>query len=94
MQIPIQLTQLVQKFVGFVFLEVHDAVKHLVDGIQNIHAERSDIVVTFSFGLEMEILAFIKYFRKFKLHSIFCEYIIKKYQFALVNRRHSNAPNI
>ena len=71
MQIPNQLTQLVQKFVSFVFLEVHDAVKHLVDGIQNVHAERSDIVFTFSFGLKMEILAFMKYFRNFKFLNFF-----------------------
>ena len=42
--------QTVQKFVGFLFLEIHDSVKHLIDGVQNVHVERTFVVFSLNLG--------------------------------------------
>ena len=42
--------QTVQKFVGFFFLEIHDSVKHLIDGVQNVHVEGTFVVISLNLG--------------------------------------------
>lgn len=43
-------SNLLEETLDFLLLEVHDGIEHLVDGVQNIHAERTLVVIVLLLG--------------------------------------------